>query len=274
MTKEKLVDYVMTTPNNPNLAVLNSLIDKHDKDILDKAAGVKTVNSITPDEQGNVAIAYDDLIDKPFGETIVEVAETFTVVKGSYNMNTLPGCYIIEGVVYSTTVNGVYYEAVAEYNNSYGSVMVIFADDVINKQQFLLGVLNDETIGMMYMISDENGNYYDPPETITLFWREKRDISLDQKYLPEPLRFGQEVIRVGEIISESLFPHNANPALDTLLTVGKTYTVNFDGVDYECICKLRDGEDTVYLGNLALRYSSETNTEEPFLFMQFFGQPV
>lgn len=67
MTKEKLVDYVMTTPNNPNLAVLNSLIDKHDKDILDKAGGAildengKLLNSVLPEgypheEEGYIAI--------------------------------------------------------------------------------------------------------------------------------------------------------------------------------------------------------------------------
>lgn len=47
MTKEKLIDYVMTTPSNTNLAVLNSLIDKHDKNVLDKAGGAASWETIT-----------------------------------------------------------------------------------------------------------------------------------------------------------------------------------------------------------------------------------
>lgn len=47
ITKEKLIDYAIATPNNTNLAVLNSLIDKHDKNVLDKAGGAASWEMIT-----------------------------------------------------------------------------------------------------------------------------------------------------------------------------------------------------------------------------------
>lgn len=56
MTKEKIINYAMSTPHNTNEAVLGAIIDQHNKEILDNAGFVKTVNGQGPDEQGNVEV--------------------------------------------------------------------------------------------------------------------------------------------------------------------------------------------------------------------------
>ena len=47
------------------------------------------------------------------------------------------------------------------------------------------------------------------------------------------------------------------------LVVGQTYTINWDGVEYECVCKQFDTYK--YIGNLSITESSSENTGEPFL---------
>ena len=63
MTKEQLIDYVMTTPNNPNLAVLNSLIDRHDEEILNNGSSGGGVFVVEIDWEERKAIT-------PFNEIV------------------------------------------------------------------------------------------------------------------------------------------------------------------------------------------------------------
>lgn len=55
------------------------------------------------------------------------------------------------------------------------------------------------------------------------------------------------------------------------LVVGQTYTINWDGVEYECVCKLyKQGDRSLkYIGNLSIGGSSYENTGEPFLILDF-----
>lgn len=99
MAKEKLIDYVMTTPNNTNLAVLNSLIDKHDKNILDKAGG---------------AASWEDL---GMGLGTIFEAERIPMdyipnADSSSNMNFTPSIPLITGESYNVTINGETYSNV------------------------------------------------------------------------------------------------------------------------------------------------------------------
>ena len=51
------------------------------------------------------------------------------------------------------------------------------------------------------------------------------------------------------------------------LVVGQTYTINWDGVEYECVCK--QFNTFKYIGNLSITESSSENTGEPFLINNF-----
>lgn len=51
------------------------------------------------------------------------------------------------------------------------------------------------------------------------------------------------------------------------LVVGQTYTINWDGVEYERACKQFD--TLKYIGNLSIEESSLENTGEPFLIYDF-----
>lgn len=51
------------------------------------------------------------------------------------------------------------------------------------------------------------------------------------------------------------------------LVVGQTYTINWDGVEYECVCK--QFNTFKYIGNLSITESSSENTGEPFLIDKF-----
>lgn len=50
------------------------------------------------------------------------------------------------------------------------------------------------------------------------------------------------------------------------LVVGQTYTINWDGVEYECVCK-QIGSSSKYIGNPSIVESSYENTGEPFLII-------
>lgn len=45
---------------------------------------------------------------------------------------------------------------------------------------------------------------------------------------------------------------------------GQTYTVNWDGTEYECVC-INDGKD-IFLGNISI-FGSGEDTGEPFLYV-------
>ena len=58
------------------------------------------------------------------------------------------------------------------------------------------------------------------------------------------------------------------PAVSHDFVVGETYTVTFDGVPYECECKLSTAEDeNRYLGNLNILYYDADSTDEPFFIL-------
>lgn len=73
-----------------------------------------------------------------------------------------------------------------------------------------------------------------------------------------------------ETNSETVYYNNE---VAVALSVGKTYTVIWDGSYYDCVAKeytTTDGENTltfVTLGNLNIQDSAEENTREPFVYM-------
>lgn len=117
MTKEKIINYAMSTPHNTNEAVLSAIIDQHDKETLGNAGFVKTVNGQGPDEQGNVdvaaAVSWDDLEGKPFGEDITKnyILESYTKEEfDSRDTYTEPSeLKFVEGETYTVEIDGVEY---------------------------------------------------------------------------------------------------------------------------------------------------------------------
>lgn len=79
-----------------------------------------------------------------------------------------------------------------------------------------------------------------------------------------------EVIPQTDItVSGGIYQGGIAPTIE----IGRTYTVTFDGVEYECVCSRTnpyyDGTEVAgnVLGNKALMLSNDTNTGEPFCFL-------
>ena len=90
--------------------------------------------------------------------------------------------------------------------------------------------------------------------------------TLDYKYLPKSLRFGSDGVKTVEILPLTELEYSEDmdccPYYNAIVgvEVGKTYTVNYNGVDYECVGQNIDG---ICLGNLS-SYGLLGN-DEPFI---------
>lgn len=144
--------------------------------------GVKTVNSVSPDENGNVALAYDDLENKPFGEEtgVVELMpETPVTVTGSGN-DALPAVMVFEmGKTYIVTWDGTEYEC--EPFDLQGLVAIgnagLIPGETDNGMPFLMTYV--ATVGMTGVVADA-GTY-----TISIKTYATTIKTIDPKYLPE-----------------------------------------------------------------------------------------
>lgn len=65
--------------------------------------------------------------------------------------------------------------------------------------------------------------------------------------------------------SNGLYMAQLTNALDVV--VGQTYTVNWDGTEYECVCSIFN-DTTLVLGNLSIAVAGD-DTGEPFVYAKF-----
>lgn len=104
----------------------------------------------------------------------------------------------------------------------------------------------------------------DGSESITLSIILDSITKLDSKYLNEALQFGETMT---EIFPETVIEQSSFPA--TLpLVVGSTYTVKFNGVEYDCVCRTYEAEGILgyILGNFGAM-TGEGDTGEPFMLV-------
>lgn len=191
-------------------------------------------------------ISFNDLRDRPFGEStevlfdqrveFQDMGEGMMGYYGEFTEEIAPG-------VYTVTYNGAVYkcEAFATYDggpaDSIGNKMVFSGEDT--GEPFFLNVGVDDGPIIMVSILCLDGS---PSATIKI---EKSVIhTIDPKFLPDGYPYEETVI--GELQPETSVTvvslgssgrYATNP-FQVPLEVGKTYTVVFNGVTYECVCEI------------------------------------
>lgn len=206
------------------------------------------------------------------GEVIL--AETTIAFSDGQYMSTL-SLPLEDGKSYKVVWNGVEYTCKANTFTmpnglsgiGVGNAVAIGGTDT--GEPFIIGKVLDEFVEMV-------GGYtcislsLDGSTDATVSITEKDIITpLDAKFLPDYLPAEFEPITV-EIYPETTFTTSDNMYFENILVdlkVGETYTVTWDGVDYECVARNStfNGYEIVGLGNESI-YSGGENTGEPFGF--------
>lgn len=244
---EKIIDYVNETPYNTNIGILKDKLRKYSNELMNNA--VKSVNGVTPDEQGNVEIdipegfsgEWDDLEGKPFGEEVVKtyVIEpvTPTPLIGYRGMFSLPEFTINIGEVYTVELDGVIYndlECGAYFTFEDASYKYI-GNPTVNTNNlyydegeelnpnayrpelpFCLGFTMNSEIYQFILITDDDAEH-----TISVYQESTEITSLDPKFLPD------EVVTEEEL--EGLLPSMPMIVfIDSSVSVGENCLKNID----------------------------------------------
>lgn len=221
--------------------------------------------------------SWNDLPDRPFGEewitdsltTMVEPSETTTVVYSplvGYLENRK--LYVHETHRIDVFLNGVLYKSgtMQEIDSNW---YVVADGEKISK------AVKVDRVSRLFQ-----PEIYIPPLTETTAVKVDyayldKIVTLDTKFLPEHLQFGSGY---GAVLKECSLTYSEDDNAYVIntsgldLTVGKTYTVNWNGVAYECICQ--DGSviqaGAVVLGNG--EYLGLASNGEPFAIMSIPGR--
>ena len=207
--------------------------------------------------------------DGPEGEVIAETAVSFTS-----NIKSITGAMsngIQVGGKYIVTWDGTDYVCVGKTCSD---------GNYIGNASFMnAGNISFADTGEPFLIQQFTGTYYalwkadKTAETITVkvvgvketVWHK-----LDKGYLDEALQFGSETAEILPETTVEIDPDSGSyeGVADVPLTVGETYTVKYNGVDYPCVCSTMDLEGvTAYvLGNLGAMMGEE-GTGEPFVIV-------
>lgn len=146
---------------------------------------VNSVNGVQPDEAGNVALKYDDLDNRPFGEeTIVTDVYPEITVTVKNNQAILNKKITLEvGKTYFVTWDGTEYECVAENVSFDGAPAVAvgnpyFTGGSNNNMPFALG--HSDYAGMSLAVAMTDGDHTFDVKCDSVVVK-----TIDSKYLPE-----------------------------------------------------------------------------------------
>lgn len=196
---------------------------------------------------------------------------------GIYTLDTMsarhaqsPRLGLVEGLEYSLVIDGVTYTDVAK---------TVVDANYLNSKITYFGTYDTSDENFVFCVTD-GFNMYDPysglysfgyiikiksdtqPAECKIIMSHKDIKKLDIKYLPEN-GFGYSEVGIGEIIPETIFDGTSFTMASQAyrLSLGKTYIVKLDGIEYECIPKTE--ESVLYLGNYDL-FGIGDDTGEPF----------
>ena len=109
----------------------------------------------------------------------------------------------------------------------------------------------------------DSSNTENENHTFAIYLNKNKDVArIKTECLPEPLQFNETIV---EILPETVIEQSEFPATVPLI-VGNTYTVKFNGVEYDCVCRAygADGILGYILGNFDAM-TGEGDTGEPFV---------
>lgn len=236
MTDEKIIEYVMNSPENTNPSVLGSML---------KSKGSK----IQSDWNQNDSTAADYVKNRPFytGDPVEmvwleETTAEFTTDNDVIYQTPLNFELLKEGQTYSVSWDGTVYDCVCRLIDS--------APFIGNLSIMRKG----EDTGEPFVIGYEGWN-------LIAFTRDKSafhtiSISNTERVLlnEDTFKFDNKTFASKPVYSTLLFQ---------VMKEGQTYGVSWDGIVYECVCTIVD--HAACFGNLSIMDSSFPDTGEPFL---------
>lgn len=251
------------------------------------------IDNIEENGVGGGVSSWNDLTDKPFGETEAEVEKVYFDFNGNIEIDTsfnkVYASFIelsdklIAGQSYNITYNGVLYEnCVAidtngtisvECNTENGYVKIY---DYIDQSDWLA-------------IQDTTGDEENLTISVKVTSMTKDTVikRLDGKYLPEGYPYvekGEMVEILRKSLAENITEDDVGLSEPLGLIVGKEYIVNWAGIDYRCVAKLvsiDSDNDAIAIGNSVFSTGKFDNV--PFIIVEtvspvngFYGfaQPI
>ncbi len=276
-----------TAEQNASVSEQNAAKSAQDaKESAIKAGGVQTINGKTPDENGNVEIdsvaSWNDLTDKPFGEVsgIVEILpecqpentdDWGQVLYGAVDVNIGDTCTV--------NWNGVEYTCVVQEFNFLEMIIPALGDIYTGTEgeqgtsatgepfvlMFIPGV-SSEDIGCLVGALDGSTS-----NTLSISKEQTITKPLPIKYLPDgvPYVIGDGMVAVLPECQPTYDEGDVMFVVPSVIQIeeGKTYTVNWNGVEY--ICVAQDGSAMgvgAILGDIGAM-DGEPTTGEPFIIV-------
>ena len=227
--------------------------------------------------------SWNDLTDKPFGDQPVVVLPEEDVTLNRYDIGEykidlpfaleLSEDYIVRfnGKDYACKANrytmvGEGLEVFGQYVLVLGNLAASFTGAVI---AYSAGLTSAEDTGEPFCIVQlpasnailyhSRMDYLGWDQSVTIGVQKLIAMPIEEKYLPEQLQIGEEknAVLLPETKFVSGLMEGALVAMGAVveLVEGHTYTVNWNGVDYETVCSLGvspiDGSAMLFLGNPA-----------------------
>lgn len=180
-----------------------------------------------PDDIGGGVSSWNDLTDKPFGEEAQIFAQDVTLSDAS-----LIGYFgLTLGDTYIVTYDGHEYKLVCFDDNGCNTIGAPY--DNYEDYPFCIWMDNDGTNKVQINCGDTDTHIVSMKGILTK--------TIDQKYLPKSLQFGEET----QIVVEETGAYNVTVLEYFDLTLGETYVVTYDGNKYELVCFDDGGSNTI-----------------------------
>lgn len=227
--------------------------------------------------------SWNNLEDKPFGEEVsytiyadgeVSTDSELTEGHGVFS-GYLDDIFAIEvDNVYNVTIDGVLYENVfcksgdaslSNNNPTLGSSYEELKNNDTTEYPFQICF---DTYYKTYIVYTKENAVH----TIKIEKSALTSKTIDPKYLPEHLQFGETYFEEGDILQEFDSIQSLSVGLDKMLIEGNTYKVICDGIEYECIAR-NDGYNDIYIGNQSVSdgwgFPEIIESDEPFFIYTY-----
>ena len=265
---------------------------------------VKTVNGKTPDSNGNVEIAgggsgitvtakpgqlirvkevdengnptaWEAAEDMPWAEggRVEVLAETtFTEENIEEEMSKIPPLGLVVGNTYTVKINGVEYSCVATTLQIEGTDMTVL---MVEGSWYITEIPAEMAtlVGFNVLIETMPGSGIELPMVVSIYADGEVVHHLDPKYLPEGVPYSEMVM--ADILPECQPVYSENDGgfiiFDAIegLEANRSYTVNWNGTEYECVAQemdIGDGLNCLVLGDVG-GLMGEPMTGEPFVML-------
>lgn len=232
-------------------------------------------------QQADIAVSWDNITGKPFGETKTDVTlfdgsykYTYNETEGNWESEIIPvtsDVHLSVGDTCTVTWGGVAYTCEVFLLDGFfpcvGNSAVIGGED--NGYPFVIAEDSAGVIsgigGFVFMTDPDSTETTEVTYDIKLVVSTTTVVKLDNKYLD--ILEGEDCDTV-EIFPEQTveideYGESDHITLSAAISLGKTYTVVWNGVEYNCVAKIAEGY--AFLGNPAA--IGEDTGDEPFCML-------